>query len=1245
MSGNWGLNRRHVAVIAIACLTASPLVCPRTVAHAAEGPLYFPIAVNGSVIRGLPAISASREHGFVDAPFDLDLSVDFPDAMIRYTLDGTAPRPDHGEVYVGPIRIESTTVVRAAAFRSGYRPSPTMTMTYLFLDDIVVQPGAPPGYPDTWGTYPEGRSVGRPVPADYAMDTRITLADPRYRETIRDDLLSIPSISIVMDPDDLFGVESGTLGIYSHPMEKGSWIDPTTGIVERPWERPASAEWLRADGDPGFQIDAGIRIAGGWGRKPDGMAKHSFSLRFRSEYGSGRLSYPLFEREGSTSFDALRLRAGQADTLHYFAGKAQYIHDEWGRETQGDMGSATSRGTWAHLYLNGLYWGLYNVTEELDDAFGADHMGGQEDDWDVIAADVDAGPDGWRVDDGDAIAFRSLLALRESAPGGAIDRDTYSLAEAFLEMNHYIDYTLIQLYGDNWDWPHNNWTAMRSRAGDDGFRFFVWDYEQVLPLRREGDFCGPCSDKPGADTCGTRRCGQHVETEGAAGLHGWLLRSPEYRLAFADRARKHLFEDGALAPANASARYERIAARVERAIVGESARWGDVTFGDRTRSENWAFIHPILGNTWTLDDHWRPQRDQVLSEFFPSRSGDLLQQLCSAGLFPPVSSPRIRGAAGESTSRSGFVVSLDLLAEGCWGQVSEGTLYYTLDGSDPRKAWTDERLWHGAVLSPGAREYRGPIGVPSNRLTKIVARLRTAEGLWSAAAEVTLGTPRLAVSEVMYHPTDNPDLEWLEIVNLEPITADLSGVSVRDGVTLTFAEGTTLEPGRRLVLAMDPSALVDRHPLVRVHGEYDGRLSNSGERITLVAPNGAVIWSAKYLDDDFWPLMPAGLGYSLVLRDPAIPPRNAESWRASERPGGSPGGPDRAPAFDGRVVISEVLASSDPPYEDAIELHNPSVEGAVDVGGWYLSDDRDEPRKFRIPDGTIIEPGGYAAFYEADLRNAAGGAGFAFGADGEEVTLYSADASGAPTGYFRRARFLASRQNVSFGRLVTAGGIDFTALVTPTFGVSAPDTVETFRAGDGATNAPPSIGPVVINEILARPSGINPQFVELLNVSDAPVALGGGDGDATGKWAAIGSVIVHFPPGFVMYPGEFLLLTSVEPSVFRTLHSVPDDVQVLGPWEGTLGRATGEIVLVAPPEGSSATVEDGPWVVIDRVKYAMESPWPGSRAVHGESLERVDALVYGNDPTNWIALRSNGSPGRANTRPVRVWLPLLLRNR
>ena len=66
------------------------------------------------------------------------------DAVIVYTTDGTEPTLDNGELYENALLIDSTTLLRAAAFRDGFLPTNVDTQTYLFLDDIVLQSGVSP---------------------------------------------------------------------------------------------------------------------------------------------------------------------------------------------------------------------------------------------------------------------------------------------------------------------------------------------------------------------------------------------------------------------------------------------------------------------------------------------------------------------------------------------------------------------------------------------------------------------------------------------------------------------------------------------------------------------------------------------------------------------------------------------------------------------------------------------------------------------------------------------------------------------------------------------------------------------------------------------------------------------------------------------------------------------------------------------------------------------------------------------
>ena len=157
-----------------------------------------------------------------------------------------------------------------------------------------------------------------------------------------------------------------------------------------------------------------------------------------------------------------------------------------------------------------------------------------------------------------------------------------------------------------------------------------------------------------------------------------------------------------------------------------------------------------------------------------------------------------------------------------------------------------------------------------------------------------------------------------------------------------------------------------------------------------------------------------------------------------------------------KLVINEVLSHADEPLEDAIELLNVSSE-TLDLSGWYMSDNLRRPRKFRVPYGTIIEPGKFVTFYKSLLQPLPGVlGGFSFNsAHGDEFNVYSADASGRLTGYRATVTFGPAPNGVPFGRHVTSQGTEFVNLTHVTFGsgivaTNAPELLPRFRLGRGA---------------------------------------------------------------------------------------------------------------------------------------------------------------------------------------------------
>jgi hypothetical protein len=287
----------------------------------------------------------------------------------------------------------------------------------------------------------------------------------------------------------------------------------------------------------------------------------------------------------------------------------------------------------------------------------------------------------------------------------------------------------------------------------------------------------------------------------------------------------------------------------------------------------------------------------------------------------------------------------------------------------------------------------------------------------------------LLITEIMYHPPSgatnftSDDFEFIELKSVAPTNLELSGLCFTNGINYTFPVGTFLAPRHFIVLVSNPAAFTNRYPAVHVDGIYTGKLSNTGENVSLMHATGAPIFSVNYGTQAPWPASPDGAGFSLVPINPNLNtnPDNPINWRASSVIGGSPGADDAVPNIP-RVLVSEALTHTDLPQLDSIELYNPFPTN-VDIGDWYLTDQRTVPKKFRIPPTTTIPANGYKVFTELDWdTDPLSSNSFRLNSHGEEIYLYSGDTNGNLTGYSDGFAFGAAQNGVSFGRYVISTG-------------------------------------------------------------------------------------------------------------------------------------------------------------------------------------------------------------------------------
>ncbi|MDM7925425.1 MAG: chitobiase/beta-hexosaminidase C-terminal domain-containing protein, partial [bacterium] len=696
-------------------------------------------------------------------------------AEIRYTTDGSEPGPDSGTPVNGPIRVETTTVLRARAFLGDSISSRPATATFLFIDDVIRQPDRPDGYPSEWGPF---TAIPGTAPADYGMDPEVTQS-AEWGPTMRESLLSLPALSIVTDRGNLFSKDRDpdTGGIYVYTGPPGDGDTPQLGDG---WIRPASVELIHPDGAAGFQADCGLALHGGHSRRPEKTPKHSFRLVFRSEYGPGRLEHTLIPGV-PPGLNTVILRATYGNTWlhmnHSERRRCQLIRDLWAKDTQAAMGHVSGRGAYVHLFLNGLYWGVYNPTERIDRRFAAERLGGDPGDWDVIkdyGEVVDGNRQAW--DRMMAMARAGLasdaacLAIQGLGPDGSPDPNL----EPYVDAVNLIDYMILNFYGANWDWDHHNWVAARNRISPGpGFRFFSWDAEHVI-------------EEIGADNLNENNSGS------PSFVFQQMMKNRRFRLQFADRVQRHCFNGGVLTPESALARWNARSSEVEKAIVSESARWGDY----RRDVHPYTSAGPFM---LYLPSHWLEERSFVVNEHFPQRTSVFLSQLKSAGFFPRTDAPvfHVNGARPSSADVSaGDVLTLTARA---------GSIRYTLDGTDP------------ADGTPGTAVYSGPIVLTGS--THVRARALNGSE-WSALAEAVFRVPadmaQLAVTEIHYHPRGDgqidPDrFEFIELKNTGPSTLDLAGASLCRGVTFTFPSLSPVAPGGFVVLAADPAAFAARY--------------------------------------------------------------------------------------------------------------------------------------------------------------------------------------------------------------------------------------------------------------------------------------------------------------------------------------------------------------------------------------------------------------------------------------------------
>jgi len=758
----------------------------------------------------------------------------------------------------------------------------------------------------------------------------------------------------------------------------------SAGKSDVPTETEVSAEMFFPDQSrKGFMINCGIQT---WGGSPTNPKKH-YRLEFKAIYGDSKLRYDIFEPDNYddteygvkpvAKFDKLLLRSGSQDGLNAEYGNenlAQYVRNRVQFDMQMDMGYPAPHGRFVHVFINGDYNGMYHLMERPDEEFFESYYGHEKEDYEVYKSGGY-----WN---GPFDIFSVLPNYVDNlTTQAAIDN-----ANTYLDLDQTAAFLTLMCYGSGFDWTtvHNCLGGGHVSPGVVPYKFLLWDVD--FTFGNGGRWHPNYGGNPDFFIVPTTQDGQ---------VPNQLDEQLEFKFMMADHMECECFNDGFLTPSAVDTRYMDRINQVRTALIAESSIWGNVPFSFGSNGTN-----HIAKSYWDVFDEFDKETNRLRNSHFPVRTANMVNYWKTNGVYPNTASVQFSQYGG--IVNAGHVLTLT-------NPSGSGTIYYTLDGTDPRDV-------NGYIRST-ATPYSGPITLPNGVIT-VKARVRntnygrTSINRWSAMCPrkfyVDQDYSAIVINEIMYHPdslcaqngNDSTEIDYIELHNSGSKTVNLQDCYFTSGVEFKFNGTAVIAPGGYMVLTENELEFFLAY-FISPFGQYKGGLSNDGEHLSLVNPEKTVIDSLTYNDKNPWDEDPDGNGPSLELLNPTFDNADPLNWFRSDNHCGTPNAVNSRVCASNAIelVINEINYNSDNLNFDPgdwVELHNPNAI-AVNLDNWQLFDNNNE---FTFPAGTTIGPGEYLVLVEntamftasfPEVNNFIGEFPYAFSNKGERISLFNPD--------------------------------------------------------------------------------------------------------------------------------------------------------------------------------------------------------------------------------------------------------------
>ncbi len=343
----------------------------------------------------------SVENNFFNKKITVRLLAPTKGEKIYFTTDGSTPRPIRSQLYKGAITIHRTTVLKAIGI-SRSKTSKVVTHTYF----------------------------------------------------IREPESDFLTVSLSLSPDKLFDPERG-LFVSGKKADETNWAKPGANFWSKR-EIPVNTEIFDTTGQCVFNSQTGFRLFGGVSRL---FPQKSMVIVTRKRYGKKKIKYPIFGEKGVKEFKFLVLRNSGSDF-----GKSQF-RDAFMTTLGGEIGLDKQDFRPAHVYINGKYWGIYNIREKINTAYLKSHHQVEKDSIDLIEHRM-------TLKKGSLKEYVKMLDFIENHDL-SITTNLEHLND-LMDIDNFLNYEIAQIYFDNED-AGGNIKFWRSQRPGSRWRWILYD--------------------------------------------------------------------------------------------------------------------------------------------------------------------------------------------------------------------------------------------------------------------------------------------------------------------------------------------------------------------------------------------------------------------------------------------------------------------------------------------------------------------------------------------------------------------------------------------------------------------------------------------------------------------------------------------------------------------------------------------------------------------------------------------------